>query len=77
MTERECSIDGCGFTTHSPIGSPTHARKHRHEFEQLVGREPKDFDEVRRLFNTDWRPEDYDGARGRPTTLDAFGGDDE
>jgi len=77
MTERECSIDGCKFTTHSPIGSPTHARKHRNEFEDLVGREPKDFDEVRRLFNTDWTPKDYGGDRGRPTRLEAFGGDDE
>jgi len=71
----ECSIIGCGFSTDSPLGVRGHARKHRNRFEELVGRAPEDYDEVRRLFNTDWTPEDFDVENGQPVSLDAFGGE--
>lgn len=81
MPERECSIDECEFTTDSPLGSASHARAHRNEFARLVGRPPEDYDEVRRLFNTDWTPEDLadpvDAAGCRRPTLEAFGGEGE
>lgn len=71
---RECSIRTCPFTTDSPLGMRSHARKHRNDFEKAVGRAPEDYAEVRRLFNTDWTPDDYGANRGAPTTLAEFGG---
>ncbi len=75
MSRFECSIVGCPFSTDSPLGVRGHARKHRNRFEQTVGRQPEDYSEVRRFFNTDWTPEDFDGQNGQPVPLDAFGGE--
>lgn len=33
-------------------GAPAHARKHKNEFEDLVGRRPESYDEVRRLLGS-------------------------
>lgn len=76
MSRFDCTISGCTFSTDSPLGVAGHARKHRNRFEQIVGREPEDYDEVRRFFNTDWTPDDFDGQNGQPISLDAFGGEE-
>ena len=59
----------------SPLAGPAHARTHRNDFERLVGRRPRDYDEVRELYNEGKVPDDADlpaGAVGKPTTLDRW-----
>lgn len=51
MTTYTCTIETCEFETSSPLGMTSHARKHRNRFEELVGRPPEDYEEVRAFFN--------------------------
>lgn len=53
MTQYTCSIQGCPFSTTSPLGMSSHGRRHRNRFERLVGRRPASYAEVRRFFNGD------------------------
>ena len=54
---KTCSICGQGLAA-NPLSGPAHARKHRNEFREIVGRRPRSYDEVREFFNTDYVPED-------------------
>ena len=56
----------------SPLAAPAHARKHRNQFERLVGRPPDDYDEVRALLRDGDPPDDYDGDVGTVATLDDY-----
>ena len=66
----ECSICGQDLAS-SPLAGPAHARKHKRRFEQLVGRKPRDYDEVRALLNDGEWPDDaeQDGQPAKQTTL--------
>ena len=55
----ECSICGRDLSS-SPLAGPAHARKHKNRFEELVGRRPHDYDEVRALLNHGEWPDDVD-----------------
>lgn len=61
----ECSI--CRFTTDSPLGMASHARKHRNAFERATGRRAETYAEVRAFFQGD----------GELATLDDFEHDTE
>jgi hypothetical protein len=50
----------------------SHGRKHRNEFEEIVGRPPEDYDEVVALLRDGETPEDYNGETGSPTTLEEY-----
>lgn len=67
----ECTICGQPLAD-SPLAAPAHARKHRNDFEKLVGRPPDSYEEVRALFVDGDPPEDYDGDVGTPATLDDY-----
>lgn len=69
---RECSIDHCQVDLDGPLAGPAHARKHKNEFEDLVGRRPRDYEEVRALFNRGESPDDVEGADFRITALTDF-----
>jgi hypothetical protein len=47
---KTCSICGQELDP-SPLSGPAHARKHRNEFRDKVGRRPRDYDEAREFFN--------------------------
>lgn len=65
---KTCSI--CGQTLDpNPLSGPAHARKHKNRFEELVGRRPRDYDEVRALLNRGEWPDDYDGDPHKQVTL--------
>lgn len=70
MTTYGCRI--CDFSTKSPAGMSSHGRKHRNEFEEIVGRRPDDYDEVVALLRDGETPDDYDGEAGSPTTLEEY-----
>jgi len=70
MTTYGCRI--CDFSTTSPTGMSSHGRKHRNEFEKIVGRRPEDYDEVVTLLRDGEAPADYDGETGSPATLEEF-----
>lgn len=55
----ECSICGRDLAS-SPLAGPAHARTHKNRFEELVGRQPYDYDEVRALLNRGEWPDDVD-----------------
>lgn len=67
----ECSICGKPLAD-SPLAGPAHARKHRNDFEKLVGRPPESYDEVRALFVDGDPPDDVDLDVGALATLDDF-----
>jgi len=46
---KTCSICGQELDPNS-LSGPAHARKHKNEFADMVGRRPRDYDEVRELF---------------------------
>ncbi|ELZ35358.1 hypothetical protein [Halorubrum tebenquichense] len=73
MTTYGCQI--CDFSSTSPAGISSHGRKHRNEFESIVGRQPDDYDEVVALLRDGDTPEDYDGETGVPTTLEEYADD--
>lgn len=56
---RECSICGQELAD-SPLSGPAHARRHKREFEDLVGRRPEDYDEVRALLEDGEAPDNVD-----------------
>jgi len=70
MTTYGCRI--CDFSTTSPVGMSSHGRKHRNEFEEIVGRLPEDYGEVVALLRDGNTPEDYDIEAGSPTTLEEY-----
>ena len=51
MAKYHCSIESCQFSTDSPLGMTAHSRSHRNRFEELAGRPPEDYEEVRQLLN--------------------------
>lgn len=64
---KTCSV--CGTTLdENPLSGPAHARKHRNRFEEIVGRQPESYDEVREFF-------DGCGAGVQVTLADAVGGE--
>lgn len=65
----------CDFSSTSLAGISSHGRKHRSEFESIVGRQPDDDDEVVALLRDGDTPEDYDGETGVPTTLEEYADD--
>jgi hypothetical protein len=70
MTTYNCTI--CPFSTTSPLGIQSHARKHRNRFEELVGRPPEDYGEVRALLVDGEIPDDVELLVGRRTTLEEW-----
>jgi len=70
MARFDCSV--CSFSTDSPLGMTAHSRKHRNRFEEIVGREPERYEEVRALLVEGEPPEDFEGEIGTPTTLSDF-----
>jgi len=49
---KTCSICGQDLGP-NPLSGPAHARKHKNEFADMVGRRPRDYDEVREFFDRD------------------------
>lgn len=70
MTTYGCRL--CDFSTTSPAGMSSHGRKHRNEFEEIVGRRAEDYDEVVALLRDGEVPAYYDGETGSPTTLEEY-----
>lgn len=70
---RTCSIDHCRERLDdSPLAGPAHARKHKNRFQELVGRRPRDYDEVRDLLNHGIWPDDVDlEGHTQPTLQEA------
>lgn len=56
---RQCSICGKELAD-SPLAGPAHARAHRNDFEDMCGRPPEDYHEVRALFVDGEVPDDVD-----------------
>ncbi|ADJ14521.1 hypothetical protein [Halalkalicoccus jeotgali] len=46
-----CQI--CGQEVSRGLGAPAHARKHKNDFERIVGRQPEDYDEVIAFYEGD------------------------
>lgn len=67
----ECDICGQSLASNR-LAFPAHARKHKNEFEKLVGRRPDSYAEVRALYNEGEIPDDVDGVIGGHATLDEF-----
>lgn len=47
---KTCTICGKKLSA-SPLSGPAHARTHKNEFRNKVGRRPRDYDEVREFFS--------------------------
>lgn len=73
---RRCSIETCRTEiADSPLAGPAHARKHKSEFEELVGRPPEDYDEVRALFNRGEWPDSVGSPPMHQVTLGELEGE--
>lgn len=73
MTDKQCSIDHCQQSLDpNPLSGPAHARQHKREFEEVVGRPPEDYREVRALFNDGEPPDDADLDGVQVTQLDDY-----
>lgn len=56
METVECTVcgDDVGLGP-AGLGLKIHSKKHRREFRELTGREPRDYDEVREFFDSEGR----------------------
>lgn len=64
---KTCSICGQSLSS-NPLSGPAHARQHKKEFRDKVGRRPRDYDEVREFFDGGFA---MDGSQDQ-TSLEGF-----
>lgn len=50
MTDYNCRVPGCEFSTTTKVGIQAHARKHKRQYREVTGDQHDDYDDVKDLL---------------------------